>query len=57
MDEALIIILSNALAAKVRKRLEAEKKESLTKEEISDYLLDTPIEMAKNLRDFNSTKN
>lgn len=57
MDEALIIILSNALAAKVRKRLEAEKKESLTKEEISDYLLKTAIEMAKDLRDFNSIKN
>lgn len=56
MDEAVIILFSHALAAKVERRLKIEEKESLTREEIVEYLLDTGIEMAKKIRDLNSTK-
>lgn len=56
MDEAVIILLSHALAAKVERRLKIEEKESLTREEIVEYLLDTGIEMAKKIRDLNYPK-
>lgn len=66
MQDAIIIILSGAFAARIMKRLEEEKKDGITQKDVFEYLSQAAIETIESmkvskkkndLRDLHSSQN
>lgn len=57
MTEAIILILGGSFAARIVKRLENEKKESISKEEIFQYIADAAIEIVEGVQERERTGN
>lgn len=57
MTEAFIIILGGSFAARIVKRLENEKKESISKEEIFQYIADAAFEIVEGVQERERTGN
>lgn len=49
MHEALIIMLGGTFFAQITKKLEKENKDSLTKEELFEYLMEAAIDIVKEM--------